>query len=73
VVAFTSFMHPIHLHPPDSVPRFAWGKFFVDGPCLKMPLGVQANHALMGGIHVGKLYAQVQEYFQNPEIVLGEG
>ena len=25
-VSFTSFMHPIHLQPADSIPRFAWGK-----------------------------------------------
>ena len=72
-VSFTSFMHPLHLHPADSVPRFAWGKFFEDGEFLKMPLSVQGHHALMDGLHVGKLFAEVQDYFQQPGIVLGEG
>jgi chloramphenicol O-acetyltransferase type A len=40
-VSFTGFMHPIHLHPIDSVPRIAWGKFFAEGNALKMPLSVQ--------------------------------
>ena len=71
-VSFTSFKHPIHMHPVDSVPRFAWGKFFQDGEFLKMPLSVQAHHALMDGIHMGKFYAVVQEYFHEPEFVLGE-
>ena len=44
-VSFTSFMHPLHLHPVDSVPRFAWGKFFEEGDSLKMPLSVQGHHA----------------------------
>lgn len=71
-VSFTSFMHPLHLDPPDSVPRFAWGKFFEDGEHLKMPLSVQGHHALMDGIHVGRYYAQVQDYFDHPGAVLGE-
>lgn len=66
-VSFTSFMHPIHMHPADSVPRMAWGKAFIDGPSLKMPLSVQVHHALMDGIHVGRYYTQVQEHFDQPE------
>ncbi len=71
-VSFTSFMHPLHLHPADSVPRFAWGKFFEDGEFLKMPLSVQGHHALMDGVHVGRYFAEVQGYFQQPGVVLGE-
>jgi chloramphenicol O-acetyltransferase type A len=71
-VSFTSFMHPLHLHPVDSVPRFAWGKFFEDGDLLKMPLGVQGHHALMDGIHMGRFYAEVQDYLRHPGFVLGE-
>ena len=71
-VSFTSFMHPMHLQPADSIPRFAWGKFFEDGNSLKMPLAVQGHHALMDGVHVGKFYAKVQDYFHQPELVVGE-
>jgi chloramphenicol O-acetyltransferase type A len=66
-------MHPIHLHPVDSVPRYAWGKFFEDGKNLKMPLSVQGHHALMDGIHMGRYYAEVQDSLDNPDSVLGEG
>jgi chloramphenicol O-acetyltransferase type A len=71
-VSFTSFMHPLPLSPPDSVPRFAWGRFFEEGELLKMPLSVQAHHALMDGLHMGRYYAQVQEYLHHPEVALGE-
>jgi len=71
-VSFTSFMHPLHLDPADSVPRFAWGKFFEDGEFLKMPLSVQGHHALMDGIHMGRFYAEVQDYLHHPGSVLGE-
>lgn len=69
-VSFTSFLHPLNLQPPDSVPRFAWGKFFNEGSLLKMPLGVQAHHALMDGVHVGRFYELMQEYLGNPGIFL---
>lgn len=71
-VSFTGFMHPIHLHPADSVPRFAWGKFFEDGRFLRMPLGVQGHHALMDGVHMGRFYAEVQDSLDHPRSVLGE-
>lgn len=71
-VSFTSFMHPLHLHPADSVPRFAWGKFFEEGKFLKIPLSVQGHHALMDGIHMGTFYAEVQDYLHHPGSVLGE-
>ncbi len=71
-VSFTSFMHPLQLHPADSVPRFAWGKFFEEGRVLKMPLSVQGHHALMDGMHMGRFYAEVQSYLQQPEVVLGK-
>ena len=71
-VSFTSFTHPMQLHPADSVPRFAWGRFFEDGDLLKMPLQVQGHHALMDGIHLGKFYAQVQGYLHHPGFLPGE-
>jgi chloramphenicol O-acetyltransferase type A len=69
-VSFSSFMHPLDLHPADSVPRFAWGKYFKDGRSVKMPLSVQGHHAVMDGLHVGRFYEQVQRYFDRPDSVL---
>ena len=70
-VSFSGFMHPIHMHPVDSVPRLAWGKFYADGPAWKMPLAVQGHHALMDGLHVGRFYTAVQELLERPGEVLG--
>jgi chloramphenicol O-acetyltransferase type A len=70
-VTFTSFMHPL-VFPVDSVPRFAWGKFFEEGESLKMPLSVQGHHAVMDGLHMGRYFEVVQEYLQQPEGVLGD-
>lgn len=70
-VSFTSFSHPMRLHPADSVPRFAWGKYFREGKRLKMPLSVQGHHALIDGIHMGRYYKEVEDILQHPEEVLG--
>lgn len=71
-VSFTSFMHPIDFSPVDSVPRFAWGKFFIDGELFKMPLSVQAHHALMDGIHMGRYFNKIQDYLHDPDFLIGE-
>ena len=71
-VSFTSVMHPLPSRPADSVPRFAWGRYFEDGNTLKMPLAVQGHHALMDGVHMGRFYAEVQDYLRRPASVLGE-
>jgi len=71
-VAFTSFQHPMQLHPADSIPRFAWGKFLEEGGLLQMPLSAQGHHALMDGIHMARFYARVQDYLHHPGSVLGD-
>ncbi|MBN1679380.1 MAG: chloramphenicol acetyltransferase [Anaerolineae bacterium] len=68
-VSFTSVMHPLKF-PVDSVPRFAWGKCFEDGSSIKMPLSVQAHHALMDGVHVGQFFTDIQVYLYNPDSFL---
>ncbi len=70
-VTFTSFAHPMQLHPADSIPRFAWGKYFKESDTWKMPLSVQGHHAIMDGIHMGRFYEKVQDYLHHPEVVLG--
>lgn len=66
-VSFTSMFHPIHMHPADSVPRIAWGKFFPQEGRTLMPVAVQVNHALMDGLHVGRYYQRVQQLCDHPE------
>ena len=60
-VAFTAMVHPAPLDPPDSIPRFAWGKYEQRDGRLSLPLNVQVHHALLDGVHVGRYFALVQE------------
>ncbi|MEM7342688.1 MAG: chloramphenicol acetyltransferase [Chloroflexota bacterium] len=71
-ISFTSVMHPLDLYPADSIPRFAWGKFFNEGDRLKMPLNAQGHHALMDGLHFGKFYKTVQDYLDQPDLLFDE-
>jgi len=66
-VSFTSMQHPIHMHPVDSVPRIAWGKFLQREGRTCMPVAVQVHHALMDGLHVGRYYQRVQELLEQQE------
>ena len=70
-VSFTSFLHPINLNPADSIPRFAWGRFFAEGDAVKMPLAVQVHHGVVDGLHVGRFYEAMQAALESPDDVLG--
>ena len=70
-VSFTGFMHPLRLNPVDSVPRFAWGKYREHDGMVLMPLSVQAHHAVVDGLHVGRYYEQIQALLDRPEQWLG--
>ncbi|RCX13889.1 chloramphenicol O-acetyltransferase type A [Anaerobacterium chartisolvens] len=69
-VSFMSILHPVNMNPVDSIPRIAWGKYFDEGESKKMPLGVQAHHSLVDGLHIGKYYNAIQQYLDNPEMYL---
>ncbi len=70
-VAFTGMIHPVPLDSPDSVPRIAWGKYRDVGGRLAMPLNVQAHHALVDGIHIGRFFEKVEQSLAAPTETLG--
>jgi chloramphenicol O-acetyltransferase type A len=60
-VSFTSFKHATRLDKTQTVPRIVFGKRYDEGSFKKMPLSVEANHTIMDGIHVGRLFNRFQE------------
>jgi chloramphenicol O-acetyltransferase type A len=60
-VSFSGLVHPVPLNPPDFVPRIAWGRYRMDGRRVRLPLNVQAHHALVDGIDVGRFFEKVEE------------
>ncbi|MFK7950076.1 MAG: CatA-like O-acetyltransferase [Saprospiraceae bacterium] len=66
-VSFTMFQHAMPFHPTDSVPRITWGKYFKDGNKIKIPVSVQAHHAVVDGRHVGLYFQTLEQIFENFE------
>jgi Chloramphenicol O-acetyltransferase len=60
-VSFTSIQHAMHCPAIDSVPRITWGKYFKEGDRIKMPLAVQAHHALVDGSKTGYYFKHFQD------------
>ena len=69
-VSFTSFQHAMNYNPTDSVPRITWGKFFNEGKKIKMPLSVQAHHAVVDGRHVGQYFQLFENLVQRSSDIL---
>lgn len=65
-VSFTSLQHAMPGNRPDSVPRIAWGKYYERDGRWWLPVSVQAHHALVDGMHMGRYFEQMQSIFQSP-------
>jgi chloramphenicol O-acetyltransferase type A len=59
-VSFTSFKHASSGDNRQTVPRIVFGKVFASGDKELMPMSVEAHHALMDGIHVGRFFERFQ-------------
>ena len=57
---FTSLINP-HGGPDDCIPRISWGKLNGQGSSWTIPVAVQVHHALVDGVHVGRLYQALDE------------
>lgn len=65
-ISFTNVTHPIQMRPVDSIPRISWGQYFEENGKIKLPLSVQAHHALVDGIHVGQYFHTMQKIVDYP-------
>ena len=52
-ISFTALSHAHHSGYSDSVPKISFGKTFMLGIQMLMPVSVHAHHALADGSHVG--------------------
>ena len=63
-VTFTQVIQPTPI-PADSNVRIVFGKFFDQNGRKMLPVSIQANHALVDGLHVGQFYQRFQELAEN--------
>lgn len=55
-VRFTQVVHPVPLDRVDAVPRVAWGRLVQADGRWVCPVNLQAHHALVDGVHVGRFF-----------------
>jgi len=70
--SFTSFVHP-YCRLYASIPVVTIGGYFEQGGRLLAPVGVQAHHGLVDGIHLGKFYSRLADMCRNPAVWLRPG
>lgn len=66
-ISFTGVLHPINMHPADSVPRLAWGKYIIEKESVKLPYSLQCHHALADGYHAGLFFDRFRKTISRPE------
>ena len=59
-ITFTQVIQPTPI-PADSNVRIVFGKFFDQNGRKMLPVNIQANHALVDGLHVGRFFQKFQE------------
>ena len=70
-IRFTSLTHAYKRTAQNSIPKIVMGKYYSQGDRVMMPLAVEAHHALMDGLHVGRYYSQFQDYLDRaPELLI---
>ncbi|HKQ99428.1 MAG TPA: CatA-like O-acetyltransferase, partial [Pyrinomonadaceae bacterium] len=70
-ITFTSISHARKGVGQESVPKIAFGKYRAQGGRIRMPVSVEAHHALMDGLHVGRYFEKFESYLSNPRPALG--
>ena len=66
-VHFRGLSHPRNYGTGDSVPKIVFGKYTKTDGTIKMPVSVEAHHALMDGFHMGRYFEGLQTSANLPE------
>ena len=70
--SFTSMTAPTADKRMRSIPVILAGKYFESGGKVLLPLSLKVNHALIDGLHIGKLLGLFQDSFNDPDTIFGE-
>jgi len=65
--SFTSMSAPTADRKMRSIPLILVGKYYEAGGKTLLPIGVKVNHALIDGLHIGKLLSHFENSFKDPE------
>ena len=65
-VRFTGLLHARRVPAHDSVPKIVFGKHHLRDGTRRMPISIEAHHALMDGLEVGQFLERYQELLNDP-------
>lgn len=65
--SFTSMSAPTVDRRMRSIPLILAGKHYESGGKMLLPVGVKVNHALIDGLHIGKLLNHFENSFKTPK------
>lgn len=65
-IDFSSFSHARNWGREDSIPKFAFGRLQPEGGRWHMAMSVEVHHALMDGLHVGRLVQALESRLLDP-------
>ncbi len=60
-IHFTGHKEPVSGDKNNSVPQFSFGKIKQEGTSVVMPVGVNVNHSLVDGYHIGQFFEIFQK------------
>jgi chloramphenicol O-acetyltransferase type A len=69
-VSFTSISHARDSRRQNGIPKISFGKYREVSGRMMMPVSVEVHHALMDGLHVGRYFERLQDYFDDPASAL---
>jgi chloramphenicol O-acetyltransferase type A len=72
-IRFTSLSHPQGLADHTGIPKISFGKLSRDAGRFMLPLSVEVHHALVDGVHVGRMVEQLAFSAAQPRAVFSEG
>jgi chloramphenicol O-acetyltransferase type A len=68
-VNFTAMNNPLD-GPDDCIPRIVWGKIIKSHNRWHMPVGIEAHHALMDGLHIARFFEKLEKNLGNVKTFL---
>jgi chloramphenicol O-acetyltransferase type A len=60
--SFTGLLHPTRNDSTESVPKITFGKAYKKEEKRYLPVSIEANHALVDGLHIAKYLEKFQFY-----------
>lgn len=66
-IRFTGLSHPHNGAENSAIPKVSFGKLSLDAGRAMLPMSVEVHHALVDGVHVGRMVEQLAMFAAQPD------